>query len=101
MPKILNWVKICEIVSRNVHFQLFVIFREISVLLLGTDNAGKTEIGHILSNLPRIECGSTKGVHVFNVNSKSQHIKLTEIGGSDSVRDIWPYYYNDVNENSF
>ncbi|XP_031625813.1 ADP-ribosylation factor 1-like isoform X2 [Contarinia nasturtii] len=68
----------------------------ISVLLLGTENAGKTEVGHALSTLPRIDFGPTKGVHVFNVNSKFQHIKLTEVGGSDSVRDIWPHYYNDA-----
>lgn len=70
--------------------------RPISVLLLGAEGAGKTEVGHALSGSPRIDFGSTKGVHVYNVNAKYQHIKLTEIGGSDSVRDIWPHYYNDV-----
>lgn len=70
--------------------------RPISVLLLGTEGSGKTEVGYALSRQPRIDFGSTKGVHVFNVNSKCQHIRLNEIGGSDSVRDIWPHYYNDV-----
>lgn len=75
--------------------------RPISVLLIGTESSGKTEIGHALSGEPRIDFGPTKGAHVFNVDSKSQHIKVTEIGGSDSVRDIWPHYYNDVSKNSF
>lgn len=70
--------------------------RPISVLVLGSEGVGKTEVGHALSGIPRIDFTSTKGVHVYNVNSKYQHIKLTEIGGSDSVRDIWPHYYNDV-----
>lgn len=64
--------------------------------MLGTGGSGKTELGYALSGQPRIDFGSTKGAHVFNVNTKCQHIKLTEIGGSDSVRDIWPHYYNDV-----
>lgn len=71
-------------------------FRPISILLLGTGSSGKTEIGYTLSGQIRIEFGSTKGVHIFNVHSRSQHVRLTEIGGSDSVRDIWPHYYNDV-----
>lgn len=66
------------------------------MLLLGTGGSGKTELGYALSGEPRIEFGSTKGVHIFNVNSMGQPIKLTEIGGSDCVRDIWPHYYNDV-----
>lgn len=68
----------------------------ISVVLLGSEGAGKTEIGHVLGNEPRIDFSSTKGVRVYNVQSKNQEIKLTEIGGSDSVRGIWPHYYNDV-----
>lgn len=79
--------------------------RPISVLMIGIESSGKTEIGHVLSGEPRIDFGPTKGAHVFNVDSKSQHIKVTEIGGSDSVRDIWPHYYNDVSkkltQNSF
>lgn len=67
------------------------------MLLLGTEGVGKTEVGHALSDVPRIDFGPTKGVHVYNVNTRCQHVKLTEIGGSDSVRDIWPHYYNDVN----
>lgn len=66
------------------------------MLLLGTGNSGKTEIGYSLSGQPRLDFGSTKGVHIFNVHSRWQHIRLTEIGGSDAVRDIWPHYYNDV-----
>lgn len=66
------------------------------MLLLGSEGSGKTEIGHVFSHEPRIDFTSTKGARVFNVHSKSQRIKLTEIGGSDSVRDIWPHYYNDV-----
>lgn len=75
----------------------FVTYRPISVLLLGTESVGKTEVGHALSGIPRVDFGPTKGVHVYNVNTGCQHVKLTEIGGSDSVRDIWPHYYNDVN----
>lgn len=70
--------------------------RPISILLLGTGNSGKTEIGYSLSGQPRLDFGSTKGVHIYNMNARCQQIRLTEIGGSDAVRDIWPYYYNDV-----
>lgn len=66
------------------------------MLLIGTDGSGKTEIGHSLNAESRIDFGPTKGVHIYNVNSKGHNVKLTEIGGSDSVRDIWPHYFNDV-----
>lgn len=66
------------------------------MLLLGIGGSGKTEIGYALCGQPRLDFGSTKGVHVFNVNTKCQHVRLNEIGGSDSVRDIWHHYYNDV-----
>lgn len=75
-------------------------FSPISILLLGLESAGKTEIGQVLCNEPRIDFTSTKGVRTYNVQSKGQQIKLTEIGGSDSVRGIWPHYFNDVRRQS-
>lgn len=33
---------------------------------------------------------------MYNMNVKNQQVKLIEIGGSDSVRGVWPHYYNDV-----
>lgn len=68
------------------------------MLLLGAEGVGKTEIGHALCNEPRIDFTSTKGVRIYNVHSKLQQIKLTELGGSDSVRGIWPHYYDDVSK---
>lgn len=68
----------------------------LTILILGLADSGKTEVGHILSKQPRTDQSSTKGVHVFNVDANNQAIRLTEIGGSDSVRGIWPHYFNDV-----
>lgn len=66
--------------------------------MLGSESSGKTEIGHVLAGDKRIDYTSTKGVHMFNINVKNQPIKLMEIGGSDSVRGIWPHYYNEVGD---
>lgn len=72
------------------------IHSAISILLLGIEHSGKTEIGHILSKHPRIDFTSTKGVRMFNLNIDNRAIKLIDIGGSVGVRGIWPHYFNEV-----
>lgn len=64
--------------------------------MLGVENAGKSQIGHVLAGTERIDFSPTKGIRVFNINVKGRAIKLMEIGGSESVRDLWPHYYNEV-----
>lgn len=70
--------------------------RPLTILILGLADSGKTEVGHILCKQSRTDQSSTKGVHVFNVDANDHAVRLTEIGGSDSVRGIWPHYFSDV-----
>lgn len=64
--------------------------------MLGIDNVGKTEIGHVLAGAERVDFTNTKGTRAFNINVKGRAIKLLEIGGAESVRDLWPHYCNEV-----
>lgn len=64
--------------------------------MLGVENSGKTEVGHTLSSIERIDFSPTKGIRVFDINVRGQAIKLMEIGGAATVRDLWPHYYNEV-----
>lgn len=77
------------------------IHRAISILLLGYEQSGKTEIGHALSGHTRLDFTSTKGVRMFNIDIKNHAIKLLEIGGSDTVRGIWPHYFSNVRAMKF
>lgn len=51
-----------------------------------------------MTQMTRVDFTTTKGVRIFNGKVNEKVIKLIEIGGSDSVRDIWPHYYNEVIE---
>lgn len=73
-----------------------VINSPLSILLLGVDNVGKSEIGHVLATTERVDFSKTKGIRTFNINVKGRAIKLMEIGGAASVRDLWSHYYNEV-----
>lgn len=64
--------------------------------MLGVENTGKSEIGHVLAGTERIDFSPTKGTRMFNINVKGRAIKLMEIGGAETVRDLWPHYYNEV-----
>lgn len=75
---------------------MFSLERPLTVLILGLADSGKTEIAHTLCKQPRTDYSSTKGVHMFAIDANDHTVKLTEIGGSDSVRGIWPHYYTDV-----
>lgn len=75
---------------------MIILNRPLTILILGLADSGKTEIAHILSKQTRTDQSSTKGVHLFNVEENDYAVKITEIGGSDSVRGIWPHYYSDV-----
>uniref|UniRef100_A0A336LLW7 CSON010516 protein n=1 Tax=Culicoides sonorensis TaxID=179676 RepID=A0A336LLW7_CULSO len=62
------------------------------VLLLGMENAGKTEIAHKICKIKRTDYLPTHGCKVYDLPIGKWNIALTELGGGPNIRGIWKYY---------
>ena len=80
--------------SMNTLVNLFSIKpkKEISVLVLGLDNAGKSTLikamnGETVKNLP-----PTKGFNFSKIEYHNSIFKLWDLGGQESIRTLWKNY---------
>ena len=70
--------------------------KEISVILIGLDLAGKTTI---LNQLRYKESGPTNPTVGFNfetLNYKKLNLSVWDTGGQNKIRDLWKHYYDQV-----
>jgi ADP-ribosylation factor-like protein 1 len=71
--------------------------KEVRVLILGLDNAGKTTIlyklqmGEVVTTVPTI------GFNVETVQYKSLRFQVWDLGGQTSIRPYWRCYYQNTN----
>eukprot|EP00303_Exanthemachrysis_gayraliae_P007015 CAMPEP_0206012870 /NCGR_PEP_ID=MMETSP1464-20131121/15541_1 /ASSEMBLY_ACC=CAM_ASM_001124 /TAXON_ID=119497 /ORGANISM="Exanthemachrysis gayraliae, Strain RCC1523" /LENGTH=205 /DNA_ID=CAMNT_0053386569 /DNA_START=9 /DNA_END=627 /DNA_ORIENTATION=- len=71
--------------------------KEIRVLILGLDNAGKTTIlyklhlGEVVTTVPTI------GFNVETVQYKNLRFQVWDLGGQTSIRPYWRCYYQNTN----
>lgn len=70
--------------------------RELRVLVLGLDNAGKTTILQRLCNENIDNTTPTQGFNVKTVNSQEYKLTMWDIGGQESFRPYWKYYLDDM-----
>ncbi|XP_064631050.1 ADP-ribosylation factor-like protein 3 [Lineus longissimus] len=72
--------------------------KEVRILLLGLDNAGKTTILKALASeqqdLHRIT--PTQGFNIKSVQSSNYKMNVWDIGGQRKLRPYWKNYYEDV-----
>ena len=71
--------------------------KQLKILLLGLDNAGKTTIlksliGETVKNLP-----PTKGFNFQKINYKNIEFCIWDLGGQKSIRKFWENYYEQEN----
>ncbi|KZF24003.1 P-loop containing nucleoside triphosphate hydrolase protein [Xylona heveae TC161] len=74
---------------------------EYSVILLGLDNAGKTTLleqikAHFLESQtePRLKTVPTVGQNVATVSLPDMYLKIWDVGGQHSLRNLWQSYYS-------
>jgi len=70
--------------------------KEIRLVLIGLDLAGKTSI---LNRLKYTEAGSTTPTVGFNfetISFKNIDFNIWDTGGQDKIRDLWKHYYEQV-----
>jgi len=71
--------------------------KEVRVLILGLDNAGKTTIlyklqmGEVVTTVPTI------GFNVETVQYKGLRFQVWDLGGQTSIRPYWRCYYQNTN----
>merc|ERR1711985_226207 len=67
--------------------------KEMRILMVGLDNAGKTtvlyklKLGEVVTTIPTI------GFNVETVEYKNISFTVWDIGGQDKIRKLWRYYY--------
>merc|ERR1712186_21963 len=67
--------------------------KEMRILMLGLDAAGKTTIlyklklGEVVTTIP------TVGFNVETVEYKNINFTVWDVGGQDKIRKLWRYYY--------
>merc|ERR1719185_11130 len=67
--------------------------KEMRILMVGLDNAGKTtvlyklKLGEVVTTIPTI------GFNVETVEYKNINFTVWDIGGQDKIRKLWRYYY--------
>jgi len=71
--------------------------RDVRILMVGLDAAGKTTIlyklkmGEVVATVPTI------GFNVETVEYKNIKFTVWDVGGQDKLRPLWRHYYNNTN----
>ena len=80
----------------GVFGRLFNTKREMRILMVGLDAAGKTTIlyklklGEIVTTIPTI------GFNVETVEYKKINFTVWDVGGQDKIRPLWRHYYQNT-----
>lgn len=67
--------------------------RELRVLMLGLDGAGKTTILYKLKLKENVATIPTVGFNVESINYKKMRFNFWDVGGQSRIRPLWRHYY--------
>jgi ADP-ribosylation factor-like protein 2 len=70
--------------------------REMRILILGLDNAGKTTILYSLLGLPLDQVSPTLGFQIQTMLRDGLKIHIWDVGGQSSLRPFWRHYYEET-----
>ncbi|GBP06341.1 ADP-ribosylation factor-like protein 13B [Eumeta japonica] len=70
--------------------------RHIVLILIGLDNAGKTQTVNTLTGERDDKILPTVGFKAVNLVHKDTPVTIYDLGGSPQFRQIWPQYYSEV-----
>ncbi|KAL2644792.1 hypothetical protein R1flu_012379 [Riccia fluitans] len=76
--------------------QLFITKKEMRILMVGLDAAGKTTIlyklklGEVVTTIPTI------GFNVETVEYKNISFTVWDVGGQDKIRPLWKHYFHNT-----
>lgn len=67
--------------------------KEMRILMLGLDAAGKTTILYKLKLDQSVTTIPTVGFNVETVKYKNTKFNVWDVGGQDKIRPLWRHYY--------
>ncbi|CAH1169149.1 unnamed protein product [Phyllotreta striolata] len=70
--------------------------KELRLLLLGLDNAGKTTILKMLASEDITNVTPTAGFNIKSVNSEGFKLNVWDIGGQRKIRPYWKNYFENT-----
>ena len=70
--------------------------KNIRILMLGLDAAGKTTILYKLKLGENVTTIPTIGFNVENVEYKNISFTVWDVGGQDKIRPLWRHYFRDT-----
>eukprot|EP00756_Hemistasia_phaeocysticola_P052165 Hpha_TRINITY_DN27373_c0_g1::TRINITY_DN27373_c0_g1_i2::g.582::m.582/K07942/ARL1; ADP-ribosylation factor-like protein 1 len=70
--------------------------KEVRILILGLDNAGKTTILYKLQLGDVVEAVPTIGFNVETIKHKNLTLQVWDLGGQTSIRPYWRCYYSNT-----
>eukprot|EP01063_Lacrimia_lanifica_P003890 TRINITY_DN12155_c0_g1_i1.p2 TRINITY_DN12155_c0_g1~~TRINITY_DN12155_c0_g1_i1.p2 ORF type:complete len:183 (+),score=68.30 TRINITY_DN12155_c0_g1_i1:43-591(+) len=68
--------------------------KEVRVLILGLDNAGKTTILYKLQMGEVVQAAPTIGFNIETITYKNLTLQVWDLGGQTSIRPYWRCYYS-------
>lgn len=74
-------------------FSKLITVRDLRILILGLDGAGKTTILYSLKIGEVINTTPTIGFNVETVQYKNMYFTVWDVGGQAKIRNLWQYYY--------
>jgi ADP-ribosylation factor protein 1 len=77
--------------------KLFKAKKNVRIVMLGLDNAGKTTLLYKLKLNEMVTTIPTIGFNVESVSYKNVNFTIWDVGGQDRIRKLWDYYF----ENTF
>ena len=79
---------------QSVFNSLFKLKRDVRILMVGLDAAGKTTILYKLKLGENINTIPTIGFNVEQVVYKNISFTMWDVGGQDKIRALWRHYYS-------
>ncbi|CAB0034235.1 unnamed protein product [Trichogramma brassicae] len=70
--------------------------KELRILLLGLDNAGKTTILRFLANEDITQVTPTQGFNIKSIHTDGFKLNVWDIGGARKIRPYWRNYFENT-----
>jgi len=71
--------------------------KDVRILLVGLDSAGKTTLLYQLKQNETVNTTPTMGFNVETVSYKQLQMTIWDVGGQVKIRQLWEHYYDTVN----
>ena len=83
-------------VIKSAFQNIFNLKKDVRIVMLGLDGAGKTTILYRLKLNEIVVTIPTIGFNIESVTYKNLTFNIWDIGGQDKIRNLWKYYYTNT-----